>query len=131
MALGEEWKTAFRTHYGLYEYRVMPFGLTNAPASFQALINNVLRDYLEIFVIVYMDDILIYSKNDSEHEEHVNKVLQKLLDNDLFVDLEKSEFSVTEVEFLGSIVTQEGIKMDPAKVTAIAEWPTLTNLKEL
>jgi hypothetical protein len=131
MAEGEEWKTAFRTHYGLYEYCVMPFGLTNAPASFQALVNNVLRDFLDVFVIVYMDDILVYSKHDADHEGHVKQVLQKLLENDLFIDLDKSEFSVTEVEFLGSIITRNGIKMDPAKVSAIADWPTPTNLKEL
>jgi len=131
MKKGEEWKTAFRTPYGLYEYLVMPMGLTNAPATFQALMNNTLREYIDVFVAVYLDDILIYSKNPDEHEGHVKKVLERLSEHDLYIDLDKCEFSETEVEFLGSVVTPEGIKMDPAKLSAIAEWPTPTNLKEL
>ena len=97
---GEEWKTAFRTRYGHYEYLVMPFGLTNAPASFQAMINDVLREYLDVFVIAYLDDILIFSKDLDEHKQHVHKVLQKLLDAKLLVELEKSKFHAKEVDFL-------------------------------
>ena len=85
IALGEEWKTAFRTRYGLFEYCVMPFGLTNAPASFQALLNEVLREYLDVFVIVYLDDILIFSQNEEQHVEHVRTVLRRLEENSLFV----------------------------------------------
>ena len=93
--------------------------------------NNTLRDYLDISVVVYLNDILIYSKNKEEHEEYIMQVLSKLLEHDLYIDLDKCEFSQPEVEFLGSVITQEGIKMDPAKLTAITEWPAPTNLKEL
>jgi len=89
---GEEWKTAFRTRYGLFEYRVMPFGLTNAPASCQRLMNETLHEYLDIFVTVYLNDILIYSENEKEHVEHVKKVLAKLKTNSLLLKLEKCEF---------------------------------------
>ncbi len=123
IAKGEEWKTAFRTRYGHYEYQVMPFGLTNAPASFQALVNDVLRPYLDDFVVVYLDDILVYSKDLESHIEHVKKVLRRLQDAQLFVKLEKCQFHVQEVEFLGYILSNEGISMDPKKVEAITSWP--------
>ena len=129
---GEEWKTAFRTRYGHFEYRVMPFGLTNAPASFQALLNSVLRQFLDKFVVVYLDDILIFSKTLAEHVQHVRKVLQKLRENKLFVKLEKCVFHAKEVDFLGYIVSREGIRMDPSKVAAVMDWPaprTLTHLQ--
>src|SRR3989440_229865 len=131
MAQGEEWKTAFRTKMGLYEYLVMPMGLTNAPASFQALMNNVLRDYIDKICEVYLDDILIYSKNPDEHDEHVRLILQKLKEYSLKVDLEKSEFDKEEVEFLGHIIGKDGIRMDPRKIQAILEWPVPENLKDL
>ena len=95
----------------------MPFGLTNAPASFQRFINNVLRHLLDKGVIVYLDDILIYSKTEEEHSQLITEVLKALQENDLFVELEKSEFHKTEVEFLGHIVGINGIRMDPAKVS--------------
>ena len=131
IAEGEEWKTAFRTKMGLYEYLVMPMGLTNALASFQALINNVLRDYINKICEVYLDNILIYSKNPKEHNEHIQLILQKLEKYSLKVDLEKSEFDKEEVEFLGHIIGKNGICMDPKKVQAILEWPTPENLKDL
>jgi hypothetical protein len=128
---GEEWKTAFRTRFGHYEYLVMPFGLTNAPASFQRFINNVLRHLLDKGVIVYLDDILIYSKTEEEHSQLITEVLKALQENDLFVELEKSEFHKTEVEFLGHIVGINGIRMDPAKVSAVLDWPTPRNIKDV
>jgi len=128
---GEEWKTAFRTRYGHYEYTVMPFGLTNAPASFQSLINNVLRPYLDKFVVAYLDDILIYSKDEQEHVEHVRKVLEALRERKLRLKLPKCEFGVTRVEFLGYIIEPGQISMDPKKVDSIAEWPTPTKTREV
>ncbi|KAJ6259180.1 hypothetical protein Dda_6078 [Drechslerella dactyloides] len=128
---GEEWKTAFRTRYGLFEYLVMPFGLTNAPATFQTFMNHVLRKYIDNTCVVYLDDILIYSKDPSEHRIHVNQILETLNQHKLKVKPEKSEFEVTEVEFLGAIITPHGIKMDPKKVQAIQDWPTPKTLKEV
>ena len=105
----------------LYEYLVMPMGLTNTPASFQALMNNVLRDYIDKICEVYLDDILIYSKNPDEHDEHIHLILQKLKEYSLKVDLEKSEFDKEEVEFLGHIIGKDSIRMDPRKIQAILE----------
>ena len=131
MKEGEEWKTAFRTRYGLYEYCVMPFGLTNAPATCQRMINEQLHEYLDIFVVAYLDDILIYSKNEAEHTEHVRKVLEKLKKANLLLKPEKCDFHKTELGFLGYIIGQNGVRMDPRKVTAVLEWPTPTTIKEV
>jgi hypothetical protein len=129
---GDEWKTAFRTRYGLYEYLIMPFGLTNAPASQQALLNGILYEYLDDFVIVYLDDILIFSKGSKEdHIEKVKKVLRKLTPYDRLLKLKKCEFFKKEVAFLGHIVTTEGIRMDPEKIKAILEWPTPKTVTEV
>jgi hypothetical protein len=131
MAEGEEWKTAVRTRYGLFESLVMPFGLTNAPASFQHFINDVLRPYLDVFITAYLDDILIYSDNLDEHRIHVQKVLQALSDADLHLKPEKCEFHRQEIKYLGFIISTDGTKMDPAKVTTIQEWPTPMNVKDV
>ena len=131
MKEGEEWKTAFCTRYGLYEYLVMPMGLTNAPASFQALINNTLCPYLDDFCVAYLVDILIYSKNQEDYNKHVKLVLDQLQKHHLRIDLEKSEFDKDEIEFLGHIIGIHGIRMDPKKVKAILQWLTPQNLKEL
>lgn len=131
MKKGDEWLTAFKTRYGLYEYLVMPFGLANAPSSWQSFINSILGNDLDDFVTAYMDDILIYSDNLKDHKRQVQQVLQKLADNGLQLDIEKCEFHVTEVKYLGLIVTQNGIKMDPSKVSAIINWKTPRNIKEV
>uniref|UniRef100_A0AAQ4QDM9 Gypsy retrotransposon integrase-like protein 1 n=1 Tax=Gasterosteus aculeatus aculeatus TaxID=481459 RepID=A0AAQ4QDM9_GASAC len=128
---GDEWKTAFNTTSGHYEYLVMPFGLTNAPAVFQALVNDVLRDLLNRFVFVYLDDILIFSRSEQEHTQHVRQVLQRLLENQLFVKAEKCVFHAPEVSFLGFIVSSGSVRMDPAKVSAVAEWPQPGTRKQL
>ncbi|KAI3371485.1 hypothetical protein L3Q82_024069 [Scortum barcoo] len=128
---GDEWKTAFNTPLGHFEYLVMPFGLTNAPAVFQALINDVLRDFLNRFVFVYLDDILIFSRSLKEHQSHVRQVLQRLLENRLYVKKEKCEFHASRVSFLGFIVERGQVQADPEKVRAVAEWPVPTSRKLL
>lgn len=114
--------TTFRTRYGSYKCKVLPFGLTNGPATYQRYMNDVLFDYLDDFCTAYLDDILIYSENELEHEEHVKKVLQRLRDAGLQVDLKKCEFSVTRTQYLGFIITTEGIEVDPDKVAAVVNW---------
>jgi len=115
-------KTAFRTRYGHYEFLVMPFGLTNAPAVFMDLMNRVCRPYLDKFVIVFIDDILIYSKNKREHEQHLITILQLLRNEHLYAKFSKCEFWLRQVQFLGHVVNEEGIQVDPAKVEAIKKW---------
>jgi hypothetical protein len=114
--------TAFSTRYGLYEFTVMSFGLTNAPAYFMNMMNKVFMEYLDRFVVVFIDDILICSKNDSDHEEHLRLVLQKLWDNQLYAKYSKCEFWIDEVPFLGHVISNGGISVDPAKVKEIVEW---------
>lgn len=128
---GDEWKTAFNTPTGHYEYLVMPFGLTNAPAVFQTLVNDVLRDMLNRFVFVYLDDILIFSQSQEEHVHHVQAVLQRLLANSLFVKAEKCEFHAHSVSFLGYRIDRGRIGMDVAKVEAVRTWPTPESRKQL
>jgi len=131
MAEGEEWKTAFRTRYGSYEYMVMPFGLTNAPASCQELVNRILRDLLDKTVIAYLDDILIYSRDIEKHKQDVKEVLIRLQTANLRLDPEKCEFHESEVEFLGYVVTTEGIRADPAKIKALQEYPKPETVKQV
>ena len=128
---GDGWKTAFNTPLGHFEYLVMPFGLTNAPAVFQSLVNDVLRDMLNHSVFVYLDDILIFFKSVEEHRIHVRQVLQRLLENRLYVKAEKCEFHVPSISFLGYIISQGQIEMDPSKVSAVAEWPSPPTRKRL
>ncbi|QRV84414.1 Retrotransposable element Tf2 protein [Ceratobasidium sp. AG-Ba] len=119
---GDEWKTAFKTRYGLFEYLVMPFGLTNAPATFQHFMNDVFRDILDIYVIIYLDDILVFSKSKEDHERHVREVLSRLRKHNLYCNLAKCFFGVEEIDYLGLIVSPEGIRVDPAKVVKAIDW---------
>ncbi|XP_070406069.1 uncharacterized protein [Nothobranchius furzeri] len=128
---GDEWKTAFNTPSGHYEYLVMPFGLSNAPAVFQALINDVRRDMLNDFVFVYLDDILIFSPDMQSHIQHVRRVLQRLLQHQLYVKAEKCAFHESSVHFLGLVVRQGEIQMDPTKVEAVKNWPVPTSRREV
>jgi hypothetical protein len=123
MADGEEWKTAFRCRYGLFEYNVMPFGLCNAPGTFQHYMNDTFREFLDRFLIIYLDDLLIYSDTLAEHRRHVRMVLERLQEAELCLKPSKCQFHVQEVAFLGFLVGPNGVKMDPAKVEAITSWP--------
>ena len=128
---GDEWKTAFWTRSELYEYLVMPFRLINASATFQAFINNILWEYLNQFMVIYLNDILIYFKTKKQHVQHVCKVLQALQNAELWVKSEKSLFHFKKVHFLGFIVTSEGLWMNPEKIRSVIEWPVLKNVKEV
>nr|XP_017229008.1 PREDICTED: RNA-directed DNA polymerase homolog [Daucus carota subsp. sativus] len=109
-------KTAFRTRYGHFEFLVMAFGLTNAPAAFMALMNKVFKKYLDKFVIVFIDDILIYSKTEEEHAEHLRLALEVLRKEKLYAKFSKCEFWLQEVQFLGHVISNEGVKVDPTKI---------------
>ncbi|GKC00017.1 putative reverse transcriptase domain-containing protein [Tanacetum coccineum] len=124
-------KTAFRTRYGHYEFLVMPFGLTNAPAVFMDLMNRIFHEYLDKFVIVFIDDILVYSKSEEEHERHLRIVLEILRQKKLYAKFSKCEFWLQKVAFLGHIVSADGIIMDPSKVEAITKWPRPTTVTEV
>jgi hypothetical protein len=124
-------KTGFITRYGLYEYTVMSYGLTNAPAYFMYLMNKVFKEYLDKFVVVFIDDILIFSKNEEEHDEHLRLALQKLRENQLYAKLSKCEFWLKEVPFLGHIISEGGISMDPCKVESVLSWNTPQNVSDI
>ncbi|GJZ67516.1 putative reverse transcriptase domain-containing protein [Tanacetum coccineum] len=123
--------TAFRTRYGHYEFQVMPFGLTNAPAVFMDLMNRVCKPYLDKFVIVFIDDILIYSKNKEEHEKHLKIILELLKNEQLFAKFSKCDFWLESVQFLGHVINNKGVHVDPAKVEAIRNWSAPTTPKEV
>jgi len=131
IAEGEEWKTAFRTRYGHFEYTVMPFGLTNAPASFQHFINDILREFLDDFASAYLDDILIYSESYEDNVVHTRKVLMALDKAGLHLKPEKCEFHLQTVKYLGIVLTPNGIQMDPAKVEAVKDWLVPKHLKDV
>uniref|UniRef100_A0A1A7Z1B0 ribonuclease H n=1 Tax=Iconisemion striatum TaxID=60296 RepID=A0A1A7Z1B0_9TELE len=128
---GNEWKKAFSTPTGHWEYLMMPFGLCNSPAVFQRFFIDVLRDMLGCWVFVYLDDILVYSKPEVDHIQHVQAVLQSLLQNHLYCKLEKCSFHQSTTTFLGYVIPAGRISMDPQKVTAITEWPVPTTIKQL
>ncbi|CEL54850.1 hypothetical protein RSOLAG1IB_11795 [Rhizoctonia solani AG-1 IB] len=128
---GDECKTAFRTKYGLFETLVMPFGLSGAPGTFQAMMNEVFQDLLDVSVIIYLDNILIFSCNPEDHESHVKEVLQRLMDMQLFCKGSKCKFHQTTVEYLGIIVSDKGFSLDKLKIQAVQEWPTPTTVKQV
>jgi hypothetical protein len=122
---------AFITRYGQYEFKVMSFGLTNAPAYFMNLMNKVFMEELDKFVVVFIDDILIYSKSDEEHEQHLRVVLEKLRTHKLYAKFSKCEFWLEKVAFLGHILTIEGVAVDPEKVEAVSNWQQPTHVSEI
>ncbi|KAL0162424.1 hypothetical protein M9458_041820 [Cirrhinus mrigala] len=128
---GDEWKTAFSTTNGHYEYLVMPFGLSNSPSVFQAFVNEIFRDMLHRHLIVYIDDILIYSENLETHIQQVRAVLQRLIKHQLYAKLPKCEFHQTKIAFLGYIISQDGVAMDEKKVSSVVSWPRPRTVKEL
>ena len=124
-------KTAFRTRYGHYEFLVMPFGLTNAPAAFMALMNKVFQSYLDKFVIVFIDDILVYSRSSEEHADHLRMVLQILREKQLYAKLSKCELWLDHVVFLCHVISKRGIEVDPKKVEAVLKWEAPTTVPEV
>ena len=128
---GDEWKTAFRTCYGQFEYQVMPFSLANAPATFQAYVNKALKPYIDVFCVVYLDNVLIYSKTENSHWEHVRRVLRALLEHRLYAKLSKCAFNRNKITFLRFIVNQRGIQIEPSRIEAITEWPKPESARDI
>jgi hypothetical protein len=124
-------KIAFTSRYVLYKFTVMPFGLTNAPAYFMYLMNKVFMEYLDRFVVVFIDDILVFSQNEEEHEKHLRLVLQKLREHQLYAKFSKCDFWLKKVSFLGHIITEGGIAVDPSKVKAVLDWNPPKNVAEI
>ncbi|GJX66876.1 putative reverse transcriptase domain-containing protein [Tanacetum coccineum] len=124
-------KTAFRTRYGHYEFQVMPFGLTSVPAVFMDLMNPVCKPYLDKFIIVFIDDILIYSKRKQEHEEHLKLILELLKKEELYAKFSKREFWIPKVQFLGLVINSKGIHVDPAKIESIKDWASPKTTTEI
>jgi hypothetical protein len=124
-------KTSFKTRYGHYEFTVVPFGLSNAPVIFMCLMNGVFREYLDKFVIVFLDDILIYSNSEEYHEHHLRMVLQVLRENQLYAKLSKCSFYQKQIHYLGHIISKDGIAVDPEKIESIREWAMPRNVTEV
>eukprot|EP00253_Pinus_taeda_P018243 PITA_18243 len=124
-------KTAFRTRYGHYEFVVLPFGLTNAPATFMCLMNSIFHQYLDRFVLIFIDDILVYSRTVEEHQEHLRKVLQTLREHQLYAKFSKCDFFKEEIQYLGHVISKEGIAVDPEKIKAIMDWPVPKDVADI
>lgn len=133
IADGDEWKTAFRTRYGSYEFLVMHFGLTNAPATFQHFMNDTFYDLLDQFVAAYLDDLIIYTDSDDlkDHIKQVREVLLRCRTAGLFANAKKCEFHVRKIEYVGYIVSPEGLSMDPGKVKTVCDWPTPKTVRDI
>lgn len=131
MKKGEEHKTAFKTHHGHFEFRVMPFGLTNAPATFQCIMNDILSPFLRKFVLVFLDDILVYSPTLQDHVLHLTQLLSKLREHQLFMKRSKCSFAQHQLEYLGHIISNQGVSTDPTKTAAMLQWPIPTTVTEL
>jgi hypothetical protein len=131
MAVQDEYKTAFKTHHSYSQFKVMPFGLTNAPATFQCLMNSIFAPYMRKFVLVFMDDILIYSRTLQEHVKHLPLVFSVLRQHQLFLKFKKCAFAQKQIEYLGHIISDIGVATDPTKTTAMLQWPTPQNFTEL
>jgi hypothetical protein len=127
----DEFKTTFKTHHGHYQFKVMPFGLCNAPATFQCIMNSVLEPFLRKFVIVFMDDILIYSCSLADHATHIRQVLELLRDHKFYVKRSKCTFAQQELEYLGHIISKAGVATDPSKTHAMTGWSTHTTMTKL
>ena len=124
-------KTVFRTRYGHFEFKVMPFGFTNAPAAFMDLMRRVFHPYLDLFVVVFVDDILIYSETEEDHEDHLSVILQTLRDHQLYAKFSKCEFLITEVGFLGHVVSASSVSVDPEKIEAVMSWERPKSIFEI
>ena len=124
-------KTAFRTHDGHYEFMVMAFGLTNATSTFQALMNSIFKPFLQKFILVFFDDILIYSENLENHLKHIGLALEILRKNELYANQKKCSFAQERIDYLGHIISGQEVEVNPEKIRAIREWPIPSNIREV